>query len=73
MPTNEPRAQAASIALEIYRGEGQQTTQEAMTDLLTDFMHLCRLEKIDFTEVLNMARTHYNFEMVSRAKPKREI
>lgn len=72
MSTNEPRAQAASIALETYRGEGQQTTQEAMTDLLTDFMHLCRLKKIDFLEVLNMARTHYNFE-TGKSETKREI
>lgn len=67
-PINDERADWAEIAVvafaaEIFTAPKEQSVHdESVQDLLTDMMHLCDREKIDFSECLRMAAVNYEEE-----------
>jgi hypothetical protein len=64
-PVNNERADSAAAALASYGGGGDMVTGgalESLTDFLSDLMHLCDREGIDFDHQLESARNHFNCE-----------
>lgn len=65
MPTeNEMRAENALGAVEHYRSlvNNEPDVEMDIQDLLTDLMHLCKEEKIDFSRCLARAQDHFKEE-----------
>lgn len=61
---NDSRAERARVALDEYneaKGEDE-PLEDVLGDLLTDMMHLCKREEIDFWEKLQTAQMHFNEE-----------
>jgi len=62
-PTNEERAARIEPTLAAYRkaqnGQDFPPDEADIRDLLTDIMHYCDQEKIDFIEELEIARNNY--------------
>jgi hypothetical protein len=68
MTTNEQRAERAWKAATRYQqavhGDSDgDITDETITDLLTDLMHLCDAHEFDFDACLRMANTHHDAEV----------
>lgn len=60
-PTNNKRAERAMKAVGAWRG--YEVGDEAeLRDLLTDLMHLCRRDKVDFEGQLAIARRNFQDE-----------
>lgn len=59
--TNDVRADRAEQALMAYRG-GDRPDESHWRDFLSDFMHLCDRENLDFARVLSWARRAYEDE-----------
>jgi hypothetical protein len=63
MRTNEDRIESAGIALKARcTTEGDGSDDENVIDLLTDLIHFCDHNKIDFDYTLKTARDHHYFE-----------
>ena len=66
--TNEDRRSWALEALEAFaavtgdRMENSEDLESVITDLITDIMHLCDEEKIDFAAVSSRAAHHHECE-----------
>jgi hypothetical protein len=69
MITNEQRAYRAWMAARCYQttydSSDSKITDETITDLLTDLMHFCDEQGIEFESCLRMANTHYEDETTS--------
>ena len=68
MTTNEQRAERAWKAATRYQqaanGDSDgDIADETITDLLTDLMHFCDEQGIDFESCLRMANMHYEAEV----------
>ena len=50
----------ANILRQDYNGNGE----EDVIDILTDLMHYCKRESIDFRVALEMAREHFREELL---------
>lgn len=59
MLTNTDRADRALMALEGYDNG---SNEEDVIDLVTDLMHYCDLEDVDFETIIEMARFHFEAE-----------
>ena len=62
---NTKRSERAFRALLTYEDDAfanTESTEEALTDLITDMMHLAEEYCIDMQAVINMAKTHYETE-----------
>jgi hypothetical protein len=64
-PTNEDRAARAAQILDAYDAFEAGDSETAIRDLLTDLMHHCRIEKIDFSIEYRSAQEAYNSEVGS--------
>lgn len=67
-PTNLQRCLWAASAISGYLRAKQESRtpedrQDQLTDLLTDLMHWCKHERINFAKSLKSARFHFNFEI----------
>ncbi len=65
LPTNRERASQASHALDEYAehtGNEDEDRKTVIIDLLSDLMHLCEIEDIDFDSCLWHANDHYTTE-----------
>ena len=66
--TNEDRRSWALEALEAFtavtgdRIENSEDLESVLTDLITDIMHLCDEEKIDFATISSRAAHHHECE-----------
>ena len=63
--TNRERAKRAAQTLETYKrvyAAPGYDTQEALTDLIADLLHLARAKKLDPEKVLAMAQYHFESE-----------
>jgi len=58
---NIRRAGKAAMVLEAYDIESEGCLT-ALTDLLSDVMHLAKVERVDFYQALATAKMHYNEE-----------
>lgn len=62
-PTNAKRAERAYRTLIAYEGRRRvEMAPELVRDLISDLMHLCDREKIDFDNELGMAIINYSAE-----------
>lgn len=65
-PTNNDRADWALEGLETFKARTRMHDEELETiigDFLTDLLHLCTREEIDFSYALNNAMMHYREEV----------
>jgi len=65
-PTNEVRALWGQVTLQYYVplvGDQGEPTDWQMVDLLADLMHFGRREKLDFDNILDRARRHFDTEV----------
>jgi len=68
VPTNEERAEKAYKAVFGFLydtppdPEGYDDLRDDIVDLLTDLMHLCDREKLEFMWLLETAESHYEVE-----------
>ena len=63
MRTNEDRVESAGIALKARCAtQGDGSDDENVIDLLTDLIHFCDHNKIDFDYTLKTARDHHYIE-----------
>ena len=70
MPDNSQKADWANAAIEGYRaakipfdrGYEGEPMEDNIRDLLTDLMHLCRREGIDFASRLSVAEMNVGYE-----------
>jgi len=59
-PSNERRVDSASQALKSFSKENMDDA--VVTDLLTNLMHYCKANGIDFQQQVDMATIHFNSE-----------
>ncbi len=59
---NSERAAWALGALEHWRDGGRASLEEAVTDMLVDLRHLCRIEEIDYDKCNASAEMHFEAE-----------
>jgi hypothetical protein len=75
-PTNDIRAGWAMNAVRAFATETglnvEVELKDAIGDLITNMMHLCGQEEIDFDDILRIARDHHEFE-VDEEKEEEEI
>jgi hypothetical protein len=57
---NDDRAERAKVALQIYLEEWDART--GVVDLLSDLMHYCNREDVDFEGCIEMSTVHFNAE-----------
>jgi hypothetical protein len=65
-PTNKDRAGWAHEALRRFgeiTGVGDEDLKTQISDLVADLMHLAKIESVDFDDVLDSARMHYEAEL----------
>lgn len=65
-PTNEERAVTAMAALESqekYRDVWPEALAESIADLVTDLLHLARLNDIEPDYIIHMAQIHFDAEV----------
>lgn len=68
-PTNEERAAWAEKAINsVYEDD----TEGNIGDILSDIMHLCHREGIDFEQKMITARSHFNTEAGYYNPPQKE-
>jgi hypothetical protein len=66
MITNEDRASWARIALDAFIARlnmGDEQTEDCVSDLLCDMMHLCDTDGVDWDECLRRALNNYRAEV----------
>lgn len=73
LPTNLDRSTWADAALDAYARltrtiPEDSDTEELVRDLLTDLMHLCDRDGVDFAQELEYARGNYQEEMDEEAE-----
>jgi hypothetical protein len=64
--TNEDRARDAKTALLFHAevlGVGDEDPTDDVTDLVTNLMHFCAAENVDWWEVVNMANDLFEVEV----------
>jgi hypothetical protein len=73
-PNNELRAEAAATALEAYSlGKGTSLEEpplsplELLTDLITDLLHWCDRDDLEFDKALRMAHFHHEEERLEES------
>ena len=73
-PNNELRAEAAGMALQAYSlAKGMSLEEpplselELLTDLITDLLHWCDRDDLDFHKALWMARFHHEEERLEES------
>jgi hypothetical protein len=64
--TNQDRADNAANMLALY-GDIR-NPEEPITDVLTDLMHYCHLEELDFSICLQNAQWNFNEELKEESK-----
>ena len=63
MRTNEDRVKSAAIALKARSAvAGDGSDDENVIDLITDLIHFCDHNRIEFDYTLKTARAHHYFE-----------
>ena len=62
MPNNQDRSASARIAIRSQRDSNRQLPKENVTDLLTNLMHYCNFNGMEFNRCLSNAALHYNAE-----------
>jgi hypothetical protein len=66
--SNVERSHSANEILSLFAlktGIQDEDTHTKLSDLVSDLMHLCDKEDIDFNDVLERASDHYTNELVS--------
>jgi len=59
-PTNADRANRARNVMQFYiDAHGEDETEATLADILTDMMHLCDAEEVDWGDVLVTAENHH--------------
>jgi len=73
-PNNELRAEAAATALQSHsRAKGMSREEpplsplELLTDLITDLLHWCNRDDLDFNKALWMAHFHHEEERLEES------
>lgn len=70
-PSNRQRAEWGKSGLDAF----VETVGDAgdpldnMGDLLCDLMHLCKVQRLEFEDVLERARHHYDIEVMQEGAP----
>lgn len=66
--TNDDRAAWAQAAVDTFMRETGTDSEDAISDLLGNLMHLCNQRGADFTAELNRGAGHYQSEIEIEAK-----
>lgn len=66
--TNDDRAGLAQAAIDTFMRETGTDSEDAISDLLCNLMHLCNQRGDDFTAELNRGAGHYQAEVEIEAK-----
>ena len=71
LPTNREKAEWARKSVRYYAklmGEPKEPLKTKTSDLLADIMHMAHQKKMNFEEMLDMARGHFGYEIRRRRR-----
>jgi hypothetical protein len=69
-PTPESRADKVEAMIKEHWKSGEDLETSIM-DLVADIMHLCHIKKIDFNDIMEKAKSHFQEELVDNITKNR--
>lgn len=62
MPSNKSRVSSAARAMKAIPSHDPHDNKANTIDLLANLMHYCRAKRLDFDDILDTARRHFEAE-----------